>query len=194
MAFGVGKHLLRHAKAIKDDLVRRTTTDIVDRLNELTQAFAGADGGTKKFLRADLTWSDRTEKRIIGAPAFLPATIGNWTPPDGSTDYWLCGGAGATRIAVALPVSANERIIEVGMTFYRGQATDPTTRVLLASTGASASVATVETAWTTPSATGSWETLVGGYDLTPTGGNWVLDITARPLDRVRSAYVRVEPF
>jgi hypothetical protein len=195
----IAKHLLRSPKAIADEVLRRTVGAVITRINEFTDVFAAADGGTTGFLRADMTWSDphnRTVTRVIGAPAFQPATPANWTAPNGATDYWTCNAV-TSRIAAALPVNAGERIVGVGLNYYRGGATDPSPRILRALAVASASVMTPTVAWTALSGATVWETLYASYDedtlITPTAAtSWVIDVTATTTDRVRSALVTVE--
>ncbi len=193
MAKRIAKHLLRSPKAIADEILRRTVGAVITRVNEFTDVFADADGSTKKYLRADMTWSDRTTTRMLGPSAWLPTTSANWTHPAGTIDYWTSTAA-ANRMCCTLPVAAGERIVRVAMMFYRGSATNPTPRIFEAGTASTALVATPTVAWTAPIATGEWRLLEAEYDLTVEATHhYTLDFTAANTDRVRTAFVTVEP-
>lgn len=194
MAKRIGKHLLRSPKAIADEILRRTVGAIVTRVNEFTDVFADADGDTNKFLRSDMQWVNprvRTETRIVAPSAFNPQTVGSWTHPAGAGgDFWT--SAATTTLVAPLPIKTNERLKGVGLAFYRGAATNPTIRVLAATLAASATVITPTVAWTTPSATTTWEILEASYDSAAVLNHWSLDILAHSADRIRAAYVTVE--
>lgn len=195
MAKRVSKHTLRHIKDIADEKLRRLAGSIVDRLNEFTSVFADADGSTERYLRADMTWVNphsRTLTRIVGPAAWQPTTEANWTTMNGTGDYWTCSGGAGTRITCSLPVVEGERVVGAGVTFYRGTATDPTVRVLAATLGASATVLTPTVAWTSPSASTTWEQLTATYNQDVNSNHFALEVLAQNGDRVRAGYVTVE--
>jgi hypothetical protein len=148
--------------------------------------------GRKATILVSPLRGDLTETRLIMPSAFQAGTEANVTPPAGSTDYWTA--TGTSSMSMPLPLKRGETVSAVGMNYYRGQATEPTFRLLSGQAGASATVLTETVAWSTTVGLNTWGVVRASYnesigaDLTP---NMFLDVTMRALDRLRSAFVTV---
>ncbi len=164
-------------KLIKDiELEADTPTPVAHGLGRRATVMLSPPRGVDEILR-------------VAAPAAgQESATAAITEPDGSTDYWTFGGT--TRLAYPLPVVLGEYITKVQLYFYRGQATEPTIRVLGATTGASGDVLTPAVAWGS-STLNTWDLLEATYNVTATSATATLDITARNLDRVRQVVVWV---
>lgn len=166
--------------------------DLVAGTNRIPHGLGKRPKGYLVVGRRDVEAAVVSETRIVSAAAYLPLAIASWTVPGASTDYWT--STATTTMTVPLPLKRGETITGVGVNFYRGQAVDPTIRLLSAQNGASASVLSATVAWTAPSAGTTWEVLTASYSeavgdaLTP---NVFIDITCRNTDRIRAAYVTV---
>lgn len=187
----VRPHTVADPKDPKDqDALRRALRDLIGRWNDFSKILGEADGSLSKFLRADLTWAARGP-RCIGAGDFFIATPADWTAPTGGVDYYASAVAGA-GLRVPLPVEAGERIVRVGLSFYRNGANNPSITLTAAGTTNTAATVTPEVAWSMPTATGAMQELFATYSAVTTPGNWYLRVTANNIgDRVRAAYLSV---
>jgi hypothetical protein len=165
--------------------------DLVAGTNRIPHGLGRRPKGYLVVGRRAVVLSAVSETRIVAPSAFNPQAVASWTHPAGAGgDFWIAGAT--TTIVAPLPVKTGETITGAKLVFYRGQATDPTVRLLAATLAAAATVATPTVAWTTPSGTGSWEILTASYSEAAAQNHWSLDILARNLDRVRHAFVTVE--
>lgn len=192
MAKRISRHTLRNPKGAATD--QRTTGAILGRLNEFTEVFAGADDDRANVLRADMTWgSPRDGEYIFPAALFHPINPANWDNPSGTTDYFE-SLASPVGIHIPLPLMVGDHVTKVRLSFYRNGANDPGITLLRALTNPTAGEEIPTLAWTTPSASTTWEVLEASYDATIVRGNWYLRVQVTNTgDRVRAAYVTVGP-
>ncbi len=133
-----------------------------------------------------------TETRIVSAAAFSPTTIASWTKPAGTADYYTCNSAGS-GINIPLPLLVGDKLVGLGMQFYRGAAGNPTQDLYAAATGAAATAVAPTVAWTNPSASTAWTTLTAAYASTISQANWNVQWVCNNIDdRLRACYVTVE--
>lgn len=130
---------------------------------------------------------------LLACPAFEPSAAGSWFAPDGSAaDYWR-SAVGAVNLHAALDgLEVGQVIKSVRLQFYRGTLSNPSIGLYNALAGASASVVTPTVAWSNPTSSTNWQTLVATYSHNVIRANYSLLIGCNGAgDRVRMATVTV---
>ena len=130
---------------------------------------------------------------IVPAAAMYPTSVANWFTPNGTQDYWYYSAGANQLLHIPLPVSVGMHITGMSVQFYRGAANNPTITAYWTLTGGTASALTPTVAWTSPSASTTWETLTASYDEVVDRANWniVVDV-ANANDAIRLAILTVE--
>lgn len=170
--------------AIRRDLDKATGRQVL--------TFGGSYSGQTSYLIPNYT-GRRQVTRVVGGMAALPSIIGNWTVPNSTNDFWTSTAAGHSFYH-PLDLEVGDTITRLQLWFYRGGANNPTISLRTAAAGASSTTLTPTVAWTSPSASTTWELLEASYDepVSTTGANFHLRTQADNIgDRIRSLSVTV---